>query len=63
MNGQWKESQDGIVTLPDDESDGFELYVHWLYQERGFSKLADDDEVAKRNVDDNNECTRFDKEQ
>jgi hypothetical protein len=31
MSGDWKEAQDRIVKLPEDDSDTFKCYVHLLY--------------------------------
>jgi hypothetical protein len=31
MNGRWKESENGIVTLPEDDADVFDIYVQSLY--------------------------------
>lgn len=34
MAGEWKEAQDGIIPLPDDEPDVVALHIHWLYSSR-----------------------------
>jgi hypothetical protein len=31
MNGRWKESEDGIVRLPEDDPQVFDIYVQSLY--------------------------------
>ncbi len=32
FNGQWKESKEGAVELPEDDPDAFELWVNWIYK-------------------------------
>lgn len=34
LNGEWKESKDRLIKLPDVEPANFRLYVQWLYTER-----------------------------
>ena len=34
LKSPWKEAQEQIVELPEDDTDVFELYLQWLYQHK-----------------------------
>nr|POF17506.1 hypothetical protein CFP56_12920 [Quercus suber] len=39
---QWKEGQTLLLTLPDDDSDVLDLYIHWIYQGKIYSRTPVD---------------------
>lgn len=40
LSRNWKEGRSGVVSLPEDDPDAFEIYVSWLYKRSPFTSEA-----------------------
>lgn len=43
LSHDWREREEGLVTLLEDDPSAFELYVSWLYTKRVASKFSDEE--------------------
>lgn len=46
MNGKWRESDEGVVPLPDDQPEIFSLYANLLYTDRLATRQTDPEKKA-----------------